>query len=114
MFLCRKQRRGVINVVNMYIPTLTSIKTIEQRFRTGEEPVLVVCSDKNSYICKYMRSSASAYKLVCELVGSIMAVTWKLNTPSVAFININPKHCLNAIQNYVSAPSWGSCKLEKV
>jgi hypothetical protein len=53
----------------MKIPTLSSIKTIEQQYQTGENPVLVLCSDKNAYICKYMRSSGSAYKLACELIG---------------------------------------------
>lgn len=51
----------------MVIPVLVSIKAIQQQFHTGEEPVLVLCSDKNAYICKYMRSSNAAYKLTCEL-----------------------------------------------
>ena len=46
----------------MAIPVLESVKAIEQQYRTGEEPVLVMCSDMNAYICKYMRSSAAAYK----------------------------------------------------
>ncbi len=57
----------------MAIPVLESVKAIEQQYRTGEEPVLVMCSDMNAYICKYMRSSAAAYKLACELIGSLMA-----------------------------------------
>ncbi len=51
----------------MAISTIESVKVIEQQFNTGEEPVLVTCSDMNTYICKYMRSSAAAYKLACEL-----------------------------------------------
>lgn len=46
----------------MSIPTLYSAKRIEQHFHTGEEPVMVMCSDINLYVCKYMRSSATAYK----------------------------------------------------
>ena len=61
----------------MTTPMLESIKAIEQQFRTGEEPVLVMCSDMNMYVCKYMRTSASAYKLACEWIGSQMARAWK-------------------------------------
>ena len=56
-------------ILKMKIPQLHSLKTIERKYNTGEEPVLVVCSDLNSYICKYMRSSSAAYKLVCELIA---------------------------------------------
>jgi len=55
----------------MTIPVLESVKTIEQQYRTGEEPVLVMCSDKNAYVCKYMRSSNASFKLACELIGSV-------------------------------------------
>lgn len=55
------------------ISVIDSVKKIEQQFRTGEEPVLVMCSDVNLYVCKYMRSSAAAYKLACELIGARMA-----------------------------------------
>lgn len=50
----------------MVIEKVNSIKFISQQYATGEEPVLVVCSDMKTYICKYMRTSSSAYKLVCE------------------------------------------------
>ena len=43
----------------MAIPKLYSAKRIEQQFHTGEEPVMVMCSDVNLYVCKYMRSSAT-------------------------------------------------------
>jgi len=50
----------------MAVPVIESVKVIEHQYPTGEEPVLVMCSDMNAYICKYMRSSASAFKLACE------------------------------------------------
>lgn len=53
----------------MAIQALYSAKRIEQQFHTGEEPVMVMCSDINIYVCKYMRSSATAYKLACELLN---------------------------------------------
>lgn len=98
----------------MRIPILTSIKNIEYQYDTGELPVLVVCSDKKSYICKYMRSSAAAFKLVCELIGAQMANVWQLNTPPVAFVNIKPVHWRLPVTHCLSVPSWGCCKLEGV
>lgn len=91
----------------MPVPILNSVKSIEQRYLTGEEPVLVVCSDRKSYICKYMRTSASAYKLACELIGSQMAGVWGLNTPDAAFVNIKPAHWPRDVRHCISVPSWG-------
>lgn len=56
----------------MFVSNLHSIKQIEKQYNTGESPVLVVCSDKESYICKYMRSTSAAYKLVSEYIGACM------------------------------------------
>lgn len=74
------------------IPVVNSIKAIEHLYRTGEEPVLVLCSDMESYICKYMRSSSAAYKLVCEYIGTQMAKSWQIETPDVAFVRIKQEH----------------------
>ena len=74
------------------IQFVESVKIIEQQYRTGEEPVLVMCSDKKNYVCKYMRTSSASYKLSCELIGSMMAMAWELPTPQVAFVNIKQGH----------------------
>ena len=95
----------------MSIPLLDSVKTIERQYFTGEEPVLVMCSDKNAYICKYMRSSFAAYKLACELIGAQMAMAWRLNTPEIAFVRIRPSHWSKGSQTAVSI---GSRKMEGV
>lgn len=99
----------------MAIPVLYSVKAIERQFNTGEEPVLVTCSDMNTYICKYMRSSAAAYKLLCELIGAQMAMSWQLDTPEVAFVKIKPSHWnrLNKSHN-LSALAIGSKRVEDV
>ena len=73
--------------------TLTTIKKIDRTFSTGDMPVLVTCSDPKQYICKYMRAdSVSAYKLASELIGSLLAQYWNLNTPEFAFVKILPEH----------------------
>ncbi|MBQ7689969.1 MAG: hypothetical protein IJT30_02100, partial [Muribaculaceae bacterium] len=53
-------------ILSMELPVVYSLKPIEYQYQTGEKPVLVVCSDKHSYICKYMRSALASYKLASE------------------------------------------------
>lgn len=99
----------------MAIPFLESVKAIEYQYPTGEDPVLVMCSDKNAYICKYMRSSAAAFKLACELIGSEMAMAWRLETPDIAFVQIKPEHWTgHYLPHSISAPSLGSRRIEGV
>lgn len=93
----------------MAIQTLYSAKRIEQQFRTGEEPVLVMCSDVNIYVCKYMRSSSVAYKLACEFIGAKLAQAWQLNTPEISLVNIRHAHWEGInLPHSISAPSIGS------
>lgn len=99
----------------MNIPTLSSVKTIDQQYQTGENPVLVLCSEKNDYICKCMYSSGSAYKLVCELIGSMMAIAWRINTPLPAFVKIHQQHWSRFLSTrYNSATAFGTRRLENV
>ena len=92
----------------MIIPRLDTIKVIEHHYRTGEEPVLAICSDRRNYICKYMRSSSAAYKLVCELIGSCMATNWNFETPGIAFVNIQTSHWPKELPHCENAYSLGS------
>ena len=92
----------------MAIPTLYSAQPIKQQFHTGEEPVMVMCSDVNIYVCKYMRSTASAYKLACEFIGAKLAKAWRLCTPDIALVNIRPAHWERMnLSHSLSAPSIG-------
>lgn len=95
----------------MKIPVLHSLKTIERQFNTGEEPVLVMCSDLNAYICKYMRSSSASYKLASEFIGGQMARIWRMNAPEMAIVKIKAEHWngLRATHS-VTAPTIGSRK----
>lgn len=95
-------------------PLLNSIKNIEKQYNTGELPVLVTCSDMNSYICKYMRSSASAYKLVSEFVGANMIARWNIRSPKLAFVRIAPEHWTNIFTSHTSAVSLGYIMLDGV
>ena len=71
---------------------LHSISSIIKQYNTGEQPVLATCSDGHDYVCKYPLSSASAYKLACELAGNELAKAWELNSPETAIIKISAKH----------------------
>lgn len=99
----------------MAVPVIESVKVIEHQYPTGEEPVLVMCSDMNAYICKYMRSSASAFKLACELIGSKMAMAWLIETPAISFVRIKSDHWMGRyVQHSISAPALGSKRIEGV
>ncbi len=95
----------------MKTPVLHSVKTIERQYQTGEEPVLVMCSDLNAYICKYMRSSASSYKLASEFIGAQFARLWRFNSPEIAIVNIKPDHWNGLRSSHsTTAPAFGSRK----
>lgn len=97
------------------IPFVESVKIIERQYRTGEEPVLVMCSDRKNYVCKYMRTSSASYKLSCELIGAAMAMAWNLPTPQVAFVNIKHEHWSGInLSHCLSAPAFGSQFIERV
>ncbi|WP_298551379.1 hypothetical protein [uncultured Parabacteroides sp.] len=97
------------------IPILDSIKAIEKLYDTGERPVLVACSDKNWYICKYMRSSTRAFKLASELIGAQFASVWKINSPKYAFVKIKQEHWGHVLTpRSLSGPALGYYFLEGV
>lgn len=95
----------------MLLPVLHSLKAIERQYKTGEEPVLVICSDLNAYVCKYMRSSAASYKLASELIGGQMARIWRINAPEMAIVKIKAEHWNGLHSTHsVTAPTIGSRK----
>lgn len=73
---------------------LNSIKQIEKAYYTGEEPVLVLCSDWNAYVCKYNRYSGSANKLACEWIGVQIASKYGLNVPPFRLVKVKREHVM--------------------
>ena len=98
----------IIEIIKMKIPEYHSIESIKKQYGTGEEPVLALCSDRNEYICKYMRSSGTPYKLICEIIGAILANKWGLRIPDFALIRILVEHWTPFRMINLSAPSFGS------
>lgn len=95
--------------------TLNSISVIERQFNTGEMPILVKCSDGNAYICKYMRSTGSAFKLVNELIGANMVEEWGILSPDFSFIKIEPEHWTNIFTHHsLSAPAFGYKQIDDI
>lgn len=92
----------------MNIQEYHSIEDIKMQYCTGEQPVLVLCSDLNEYICKYMRSSATPYKLLCEIIGAIFAYKWGLHIPDFALIRLHAEHWTPFRTINLSAPAFGS------
>ena len=69
---------------------------------------MVMCSDVSLYVCKYMRSSATAYKLACEFIGAKLAKVWELYSPDIALVVIRPAHWEKVnLSHSFSAPAIG-------
>ena len=100
----------------MDIQQIHSIQEISKQYTTGDLPVLVLCSDTQQYICKYMRANATiAYKLACECIGAIFADSWKINTPPFALVQIMPAHWASVGTSHNSSvPAIGFRKVEGV
>ena len=90
----------------MEIQHLHSIQEIAKQYPTGDSPVLVLCSDKQQYICKYMRPNDTiSYKLACEFIGAVFADAWKINTPPFALVKIKPEHWISVAASHSSSAS---------
>ena len=98
----------IIEIIKMKIPEYHSIESIKKQYGTGEEPVLALCSDRNEYICKYMRSSGTPYKLICEIIGAILANKWGLRIPDFALISLLAEHWTPFRTINLYAPAFGS------
>lgn len=103
-------------VIPMEIQQLHSIQEISKQYMTGDSPVLVLCSDRLQYICKYIRVDATiAYKLACEFIGAVFADAWKINSPSFALVKIMPEHWASVMISHIaSVPAVGFRKIDGV
>lgn len=121
MYLCRLKYKLLCCVKAerfkyLEIQYLHSIQEKSKQYSTGDTPVLVLCSDKQRYICKYMRPSDTiSYKLACEFLGAVFADAWNINTPPFALVRIMPAHWMSVYVSHNSyAPTIGFQKLEGV
>lgn len=59
--------------------------------KTGEQPVLILCSDDNEYYCKYAKGSV-AQSLFNEYLSLRFLELWDLTCADFAFVHIDKKH----------------------
>ena len=84
-------------------------------YQTGDRPILVLCSDGYHYICKYKQPGYAALKLMNELVGSVFAKAWGIDTPVTSLVVNDPIIWDDAgISHDPAAPLLGSRKMEDV
>ncbi len=71
---------------------------------SGNQPVLILCSDFNLYVCKYNRlPGRAATKLFHEWIAGCFAKLWNFATPDFSIVTINPRYALN---HYILQPSF--------
>lgn len=97
------------------IPTQQSLYRSEHMFMTGENPILVTCSDMSDWVCKHGRLYPSV--LFSEVIGSTFAQLWDLKTPQISFVNVLTEHLPNEYLNVVQPaffqkPCFGSLYIE--
>lgn len=94
---------------------LNSIKRIEKVYYTGEEPVLVLCSDWEAYVCKYNRYSGSANKLACEWIGVQLASKYGLKVPPFRLVKVKREHVIDGMSpSFFTRTCVGSRLLDSV
>lgn len=83
----------------------------ETMFETGDNPILVTCTDFSDWVCKHGRLQSRP--LFHELMGSRFAQLWNLRTPPISLIEVSPDHLsqdyLNIVQPaFFRKPCFGS------
>ncbi len=92
---------------------LNSISQVNKVYSTaGSEPVLVLCSDLEFYVCKYkMAIGGSAEKLFREYLGACFLKEWSLLVPDFAFVEISEHHIKEFLKlqpHYFQTTCFGS------
>jgi len=94
---------------------LVSIDCVEKYFDTGEQPILILCSDDKKYICKYIQSAGSRKKLICEYLSWSFAELMHVSIPSYAYVNFKAEHVpFNAKIGHINTTSIGSQQIPNV
>ena len=92
-----------------------SLYRSERMFLTGDNPLLITCSDMTDWVCKHGRMSTST--LFNEIIGSRFAQLWSLKTPAISLIEVAVDHIpdiyLNTVQPaFFKKPCFGSLYIE--
>jgi len=71
--------------------TLQTLQTANRKFDTGDGPVLILCDDRQEYVCKHALNG-NAVNLICEYISASFLKLWELPVPDFCFINVNYEH----------------------
>lgn len=77
----------------MILKSKTKIKRI---YATGQNPVLVSCSDDQEYVCKHSRGGKPSYVLFAEYLVYQMMSKLKLELAPISFVKISGEHIDNS------------------
>lgn len=93
---------------------LSSISPISKVFQTsGSNPVKVLCSDVNDYVCKYTRSNPASW-LFNEYIAAEFLRVWELKVPDSSIVTIKAEHLPQEListtiqPRFLNTPCFGS------
>ncbi len=97
---------------------LQSIAPITKVFQTsGSNPVKVLCSDVNEYVCKYSRSSPASGLFNECLAGAFLKI-WQLRVPEFSLVTVLQEHIVEEFRSttvqprFFQIPTFGSRYIE--
>ncbi|TVR81310.1 MAG: hypothetical protein EA412_03355 [Chitinophagaceae bacterium] len=59
---------------------------------TRNYPILSLCDDINTYVVKHNRAQTPCDRLAIELIAHYFLKIWKINTPEIAIVDVDPQH----------------------
>lgn len=93
---------------------LQSISPISKVFQTsGSNPVKVLCSDVNEYVCKYCRNNPAS-GLFNEYLAAAFLKIWELRVPEFSLVTIDQNHISEEYRSstvqprFFQIPTFGS------
>jgi hypothetical protein len=97
------------------IPRRRTLYKSELVYSSGDNPILVTCTDFLDRVCKHGRLTPSI--LFNEVVGSKFAECWNLKTPPISLIDVDEEHLPDTQRNIVQPaffrkPCFGSLYIQ--
>lgn len=74
--------------------SLYSIQQIQKVYDTGDKPVLVVCNDLKSYVCKHNNGQTPAKKLFAEWMSHSLLKEIGIAVAQKAIVELKEEHIL--------------------
>jgi len=94
-----------------YLTSITQADKENVYINNNSKPFIVLCDDLNDYVCKYNKSSSTAFRLFNEYISASFLKLWQLNVPDFCFINVKREHIpqdLGFPYYFFDVPCFGS------